>query len=127
MKNRIEELIARIPELERLQLDPSVTGNQREMQRVGRELAELRPIANAYDRYKKMERELEENREMLEAEADQELKDLAREEILRLTEEKERLEQELKILLIPKGPNDDKNILIEIRAGAGGEEASLFA
>ncbi|MCL1925889.1 MAG: peptide chain release factor 1 [Syntrophorhabdaceae bacterium] len=127
MLDKLEDLVAKIPELERLLLDPSVTGNQREMQRVGRELAELRPIADAYGRYLKTKRELEENREMLEAEADPELKAMAREEVLRLTEDKERLEQELKILLIPKDPNDDKNILIEIRAGAGGEEASLFA
>jgi len=127
MWDKLEELVAKIPELERLLIDPSITGNQREMQRVGRELAELRPIADTHGRYRKAERELEENREMLEAEADPELKAMAREEISRLTEEKERLEHELKILLIPKDPNDDKNILIEIRAGAGGEEASLFA
>ena len=127
MWDKVEELIAKIPELERLLIDPSVTGNQKEMQRVGRELVELRPIADAHGCYRKAERELEENREMLEAETDPELKAMAREEILRLTEEKERLEQEIKILLIPKDPNDDKNILIEVRSGAGGDEASLFA
>ena len=127
MLDKIEELVARIPELERAQLDPSVTGNQREMQRVGRELAELRPIADVHGRLRKAQREFDENREMLDTESDPELKAMAREEIQRLTEEKERLEHELTILLIPKDPNDDKNILIEIRAGAGGEEASLFA
>jgi len=125
--DKLEELAAKVPDLERLLFDPSVTGNQREMQRVGRELAELRPIAEAHARYRKVERELEENREMLESETDGEMKAMAREEIQRLTEAKERLEEEIRVLLIPKDPNDDKNILIEIRAGAGGEEASLFA
>jgi peptide chain release factor 1 len=97
------------------------------MQRVGRELAELRPVAEAHARYRRIERELGENRAMLESETDPEMKAMAREEISRLSEERERLEKEVRLLLIPKDPNDDKNILIEIRAGAGGEEASLFA
>jgi len=125
--DKLEELAAKVPVLERLLSDPSVTGNQREMQRVGRELAELRPIAEAYERYRKVEREIEENREMFESETDPELKSMAREEIQRLGEEKEQLEKDVQTLLIPKDPNDEKNILIEIRAGAGGEEASLFA
>jgi peptide chain release factor 1 len=125
--DKLEAMVSKIPELERLQADPAVTGNQRELQRVGRELAELRPISEAYARHRRVERELEENREMLDSETDPELKGMAREEIQRLAGEKERLEEEIRILLIPKDPNDDKNILIEIRAGAGGEEASLFA
>ncbi len=127
MWDKLEALASKVPELERLLSDPAVTGNQREMQRVGRELAELRPVAEAHSRYRKVARELEENREMLESETEPELKAMAREEIQRLASEMERLEQEIRILLIPKDPNDDKNILIEIRAGAGGEEASLFA
>jgi peptide chain release factor 1 len=125
--DKLEAVAARLPELERLLSDPSVTGNQREMQRVGRELAELRPVAEAHARYRRIERELGENRAMLESETDPEMKAMAREEISRLSEERERLEKEVRLLLIPKDPNDDKNILIEIRAGAGGEEASLFA
>jgi peptide chain release factor 1 len=125
--DKLEALSAKVPDLERLLSDPSVTGNQREMQRVGRELAELRPIAEAHARFRKVERELEENREMAESETDPGIKGMAREEISRLSQEKERLEEEIRLLLIPKDPNDDKNILIEIRAGAGGEEASLFA
>ncbi len=127
MWDKVEALAAKVPELERLLSDPSVTGNQREMQRVGKELAELRPVAEVYARYRKTARELEENREMQETETDPELKTMAREEIQRLTAEKERLEQEIRFLMIPRDPNDEKNILIEIRAGAGGEEASLFA
>src|SRR5512139_1945865 len=127
MWDKLEAVAARLPELERLLSDPSVTGNAREMQRVGREIAELRPVAEAHARYRRIERELAENRAMLESETDPEMKAMAREEISRLSEEMERLEKEVRLLLIPRDPNDDKNILIEIRAGAGGEEASLFA
>jgi peptide chain release factor 1 len=127
LRDKLESLAAKVPELERLLSDPSVTGNAREMQRVGRELAELRPLAEAHARYLKALRELDENRAMLDAETDPEMKAMAREEIGRLSGDIGRLEEEIRLLLIPKDPNDEKNILIEIRAGAGGEEASLFA
>ncbi|RJP21478.1 MAG: peptide chain release factor 1 [Deltaproteobacteria bacterium] len=127
MRDKLESLSAKVPELERLLSDPSVTGNAREMQRVGRELAELRPLAEAHARLVRSERELEENRAMLDSETDPEMKAMAREEIARLSGDIERLGEEIRLLLIPKDPNDEKNILIEIRAGAGGEEASLFA
>ncbi len=127
MWDKLEAVATRLPELERLLSDPSVTGNPREMQRIGRELAELRPVAEAHARYRRIERELAENRAMLDSETDPEMKAMAREEISRLSGEMERLEKEVRLLLVPRDPNDDKNILIEIRAGAGGEEASLFA
>jgi len=127
LRDKLESLSAKVPELERLLSDPSVTGNAREMQRVGRELAELRPLAEAHARLVRSERELEENRAMLDSETDPEMKAMAREEIARLSGDIERLGEEIRLLLIPKDPNDEKNILIEIRAGAGGEEASLFA
>jgi peptide chain release factor 1 len=125
--DKLEALVAKVPELERVLADPAVTGNPREMQRVGKELAELRPLAEVHARYRRSERELEENREIQETESDPEMKSMAREEIQRLTGEMERLEREIRILLVPRDPNDEKNILIEIRAGAGGEEAALFA
>ena len=127
MWDKLEAVAARIPALERLLSDPAVTGNAREMQRIGRELTELRPVAEAHARYRRIERELAENRAMLESENDPEMRGMAREEISRLSEEMGSLEKEVRLLLIPRDPNDDKNILIEIRAGAGGEEASLFA
>ncbi|MBI5905465.1 MAG: peptide chain release factor 1 [Deltaproteobacteria bacterium] len=127
MRDKLESLSAKVPELERLLSDPSVTGNAREMQRVGRELAELRPLAEAHARLVRAERELGENRAMLDSETEPEMKAMAREEIARLSGDIERLGEEIRLLLIPKDPNDEKNILIEIRAGAGGEEASLFA
>ncbi|MBM2827557.1 MAG: prfA, partial [Actinobacteria bacterium] len=107
--------------------DPSVVGNPREMQRIGRELAELRPLALAYARHRKIAHELEENGQLLEAEKDPDMRTMAREEIARLSEEQEKLIAEIRFLLLPRDPNDEKNILIEIRAGAGGEEAGLFA
>jgi len=125
--DKLETISGRVSELERLMADPAVTGNPRELQRVGRELAELRPVAEAYARYRRIERELGENRELAASEKDPEMRAMARDEIARLSAEQERLQGEVRLLLLPKDPNDDKNILIEIRAGAGGEEAALFA
>lgn len=127
MWNRLETVYGRVAELERLMTDPSVVGNMREMQKVGRELSELRPVALAYDRYRKIVQELEENRQLLETEKDTDMRAMAREEVAKLSGEQEKLAAEIRILLLHKDPNDDKNILIEIRAGAGGEEAGLFA
>jgi peptide chain release factor 1 len=125
--DKLASIAEKVPELERLLADPSVTGNPREMQRLGRELADLRPVAEAHSRYRRIAREIEENRALLDAETEPEMKAMVREEIQRLTSELEALSEEIRVLLVPKDPNDDKNILIEIRAGAGGEEASLFA
>ena len=127
MWDKLESVAARIPELERLLSDPSVTANPREMQRVGRELADLRPVAAAHARYRKIEQELSDNRALQDGETDTAMKAMVREEIDRLTSEKDRLAEEIRALLVPKDPNDEKNILIEIRAGAGGDEASAFA
>jgi peptide chain release factor 1 len=125
--DKLESVTTRIPELERLLSDPSVTGNPREMQRIGRELADLRPVAAAHARYRKIEQELADNRSLQDGETDSAMKAMVREEIDRLTSEKDRLAEEIRALLVPKDPNDEKNILIEIRAGAGGDEASAFA
>jgi len=125
--DKLKTVSARFDELERRMTDPSVVGNNREMQRVGRELAELRVVRDAYDRYRKMSRELAENRELLESEKDADMRAMAREELSRLSSELERLTAEVRFLLLPRDPNDEKNILIEIRAGAGGGEAALFA
>ena len=127
MWDRLETIRGRVEELERLMADPAVTGNPRELQRIGRELADLRPVAEGYARYRRIAQELEENRELAASEKDPEMRAMARDEIARLAAEQEVLQGEVRLLLIPKDPNDEKNILIEIRAGAGGEEAALFA
>ncbi len=103
---------ARFDELERRMTDPSVVGNNREMQRVGRELAELRVVRDAYDRYRKMSRELAENQELLESEKDADMRAMAREELSRLSSELVRLTAEGRLLLPPRDPNDENNILI---------------
>jgi len=125
--DKLESATERIPELERRMSDPSVTGNAREMQRIGRELAELRPVAAVHARYRKVEQELADNLALQDGETDPAMRSMVREEIDRLTSEKDGLEAEIRALLVPKDPNDEKNILIEIRAGAGGDEASAFA
>ncbi len=127
MWDKLETIQGRVEEITRLLGDPAVASQPRERQRLGRELSELRPLAEAYARHRKIEQELEENRELAQSEKDPEMRTLAREEVARLAAEKERLEEGIRILLLPKDPNDEKNILIEIRAGAGGEEAALFA
>ena len=127
MWDKLEAIVARLPELERQLSDPAVTGNPREMQRIGRELADLRPVAAAHARYRKIEQELADNGALQDGESDPAMKAMVREEIDRLTSEKDRLAEEIRALLVPKDPNDEKNILIEIRAGAGGDEASAFA
>ncbi|MGB3095705.1 MAG: peptide chain release factor 1 [Candidatus Deferrimicrobiaceae bacterium] len=127
MWGKLEGVKGRVDEITRLMGDPAVTGNSRELQKLGRELAELKPLAEVYERYRKLRQEMEENRDLVQSEKDPDMRALAREEIARLASEEERLEGEIRLFLLPKDPNDDKNILMEIRAGAGGGEASLFA
>jgi peptide chain release factor 1 len=124
---KLEAVVGRVEELSRRMSDPAVAGDPRELQRIGRELSELRPLADVYVRHRKTSEEIEESRRLLQSEKDPEMRSLVRDEIARLEAERERLETEMRLLLLPRDPNDDKNILIEVRAGAGGEEAALFA
>ncbi len=124
MFEKIEELERRFQELEALLADPAVIANQVEFRKLSREHAELRDLVEAYRRYRKVLTEIEENRELL---ADADMKEMAEEELKSLAEEKERLEGEIKLLLLPKDPNDNKSIILEIRAGTGGDESALFA
>ncbi|MGB9835805.1 MAG: peptide chain release factor 1 [Candidatus Saccharicenans sp.] len=108
--------------------DPNISSNPQKIKELARERAELEPLVKKYEEYKKVQQDLEESRSILnDAQADQELKELAETELDRLKELKEQLEKELKKMLLPKDPNDEKNVILEIRAGAGGDEASLFA
>ncbi len=127
MWNKLEAITERVEEITRLLSDPAMAGKARDRKMLSRELAELRPLSEAVARHRKIIQELEENRNLAQSEKDGEIRALAKEEIARLSGEKERLEAQMRILLLPKDPNDEKNILIEIRAGAGGEEAALFA
>ncbi len=124
MFEKIEELERRFQELDALLADPAVIANQVEFRKLSREHADLRDLVEAYRRYRKVLTEMEENRELL---ADSDMKEMAEEELKSLSEEKERLEGEIKLLLLPKDPNDNKSIILEIRAGTGGDESALFA
>ena len=92
-----------------------------------KEQADLAPIVDAYKQYKQAKQDVEDSLALLDEESDEEMKELAKEELADAKKRIEELEQELKILLLPKDPNDEKNVIVEIRAGAGGDEAALFA
>ena len=126
MLQELDEVKNRYEELERLLADPKVQGNPREMQKLARERAEIAKLVETYREYKRVGDEIEENRSLL-AESDDELRDLVKSELQALKERQALLEEEIKVLLLPKDPRDDKNIFLEIRAGTGGEEAALFA
>ena len=123
MFDKIQDLEIRFQELESLLSDSVIIGNQPEFRKLSREHADLAPLIEAFRRHKKVLEELAENRELL---ADPEMKEMAEEEIARLSEEQERLEAEIKILLLPKDPNDSRDVILEIRAGTGGDESALF-
>ena len=121
VEKRFEELTEKIS-------DPAVIANQNEWRELMKEHAELEPIVEKYREYKKVQKEYEEAKEMTEdTSMDKELRDLAEMEMLEAKEKLPKLEEEIKVLLIPKDKDDEKNVICEIRAGAGGEEAALFA
>ncbi len=106
---------------------PDIAANQKQYRSLMKELAELEKVVDVYRGYKKSKSDLASNVELLETEKDEEIRSMAKEEIKTLEPQIEKLEEDLKVLLLPKDPNDDKNIILEIRPGAGGDEASLFA
>ncbi len=106
--------------------DPEVAGDQKRYTSLMKEYADLEEIVKSYREYKKTIQSIKSNKELLSDESDEELRQMAKEELTELESSKESLEGHLKLLLLPKDPNDDKNIILEIRAGAGGDEASLF-
>jgi peptide chain release factor 1 len=126
MFNKLKGVEERFVELERLLSDPAVVTDREAYQKYAREHAEISKVVAAYREYKDIGRELDESLELLN-DSDPEIKALAREEIEYLNSEKERLENDLKKLMVPKDPLDGKNVILEIRAGTGGEEAGLFA
>ena len=126
MLDKLAEVEKRYEELERLMSDPRLLGQQREYSKLAKERSELEEIVSRYREWRKVEQEIQENRQLLE-ENDEAIRELAKEEVSILRERKEDLENRLKFLILPKDPNDTKNVLIEIRAGTGGDEAALFA
>lgn len=127
MFDKLESLVERLDTVLQQLNDPDVAGDQNRFRDLMKEQSDLAPIVEKYKEYVQEKQNIEESLELLEEESDEEMKELAKEELSESKANVERLEEELKILLIPKDPNDDKNIIVEIRAGAGGDEAALFA
>jgi len=126
MLDKLAEVEKRYQQLESLLSDPQLVGKQREYSKVAKERAELEEIVACYREWKKNEQEIQGNRELLD-ERDEGIRELAKEELSVLRGRKDELEERLKFLILPKDPNDSKNVILEIRAGTGGEEAALFA
>ena len=127
MLEKLKEIETRFLEIEKGLADPAQIADQLNLQNLAKSHAELAPIVSKYAAYQKTAKEIEETSALLEQETDAEFIAFAKQELDVLTEQKDGLETELKILLIPKDANDEKNVIVEVRAGTGGEEASLFA
>lgn len=127
MFDRLEDLVRRYEEVMNLLAEPDVANDNARFRALMKEQSDLAPIVEAYKAYASHKQNIEDSLALLDEETDEEMKELAKEELNESKAEVERLEQQLKILLLPKDPNDDKNVIVEIRAGAGGEEAALFA
>ena len=127
MFDRLEDILIRYKEIEQELMDPNVVNDQKHYRDLMKEQSDLAEIVEKYLEYKDMVKTMEDSLQMLEEESDEEIRELAREELNESKQRISEIEEELKILLLPKDPNDDKNVIVEIRAGAGGDEAALFA
>lgn len=127
MFDRLEDLLIRLEEILSELSEPDVANDQNRFRKLMKEQNDLTPIVEAYKEYKSCKQTIDDSLQMLEEESDEEMRELAKEELNDAKTRVEELERELKILLLPKDPNDDKNVMVEIRAGAGGDEAALFA
>lgn len=127
MLDRLSFIEGKYDELSVKISDPSIMANQAEWRKLCKEHADLEQIVTKYKQYTNTIEELDASKEMLVEESDADMKEMIQIEIKELAENKERLENEIQIMLLPKDPNDDKNVFVEIRAGAGGDEAALFA
>ena len=127
MFDKLEDLLHRFEEILNELNEPTVTEDQKRFRALMKEQSELTPLVEAYKEYKKCNETVEDSLSLLESESDEEMKEMLKEELNDAKKRIEELETQMKILLLPKDPNDDKNVIIEIRAGAGGDEAALFA
>lgn len=127
MFDKLEDLLIRFEEVLGELNEPTVANNQARFQKLMKEQSDLQPIVDAYNEYKNAKQTVADSLTMLDEESDDEMREMLKEELSGAKKRIEELEQELKILLLPKDPNDDKNVIVEIRGGAGGEEAALFA
>ena len=127
MFDRLEDLVHRFEEITNELTEPSVVNDQKRFRNLMKEQSDLQPLVDTYMEYKKCQETVEDSLAMLEEESDEEMREMLKEELSEARKNIAELEQKLKILLLPKDPNDDKNVIVEIRAGAGGDEAALFA
>ena len=127
MFDKLDDLLIRFEEILNMLNDPAIIGDQQRFQRLMKEQGSLQPIVDAYKEYKDCKQTIEDSLSMLEEESDEEMREMLKEELNDAKKRVEELEHQLKILLLPKDPNDEKNVIVEIRAGAGGDEAALFA
>lgn len=126
MFDKLDFILEKYEELSKKVSDPDVIAKQKEWQKLMKEMSDLEPIVKEYTVYKKAKEDFEEAKEILDMEDDEELREMAREELKANEAAIEEYTENLKILLLPKDPNDDKNVILEIRAGTGGDEAALF-
>jgi peptide chain release factor 1 len=126
MYERLQGVEARYQELEQLLSDPAVVGKQGVYQKYAKEHSDLSPLVETYREYERINRRIAEDQAII-RDSDEELRELAREELPSLQEEQKSIEERLRILLLPRDPNDEKNVFLEVRAGTGGDEAGLFA
>ncbi len=127
MFDKLEDLLIRYEEIMSELSEPDVANNPERFRKLMKEQSSLTPIVEAYKEYKQCKQNIEDSLAMLEEESDEEMREMAKEELNDSKARVEELESQMKILLLPKDPNDDKNVIVEIRAGAGGDEAALFA
>ena len=127
MFEKLEDLVDRIDTINNMLTDPDVVSDQNKFRKLMKEQSDLTPIVEKYKEYKDTKQIIDDSLQMLEEESDEELREMAKEELNAAKSRLEIIEGELKILLLPKDPNDSKNVVVEIRAGAGGDEAALFA
>ncbi len=127
MFDKLENLLIRFEEVLGELGEPDVAGNQERFQKLMKEQSDLQPIVDTYQKYKACRQTEEDSLSMLEEESDEEMREMLKEELSESKKNMAGLEKQLKILLLPKDPNDNKNVIVEIRAGAGGDEAALFA
>ena len=127
MLDKLEGLYSKFLEIEQLMNDPGVTGDMKRFVKLNKDYKELQPVVDAYKAYKNVMDNLASSKELLAKEKDEEFRTMAKDEIHHLQEQKEKMEEEIRLMLLPKDPQDSKNAIVEIRAGTGGDEASIFA
>lgn len=127
MFENLEEILIKYEDINMELASPDVTSDQRRFRNLMKEQSDLTPLVEAYTAYKKANQDIKDSLEMLEEENDEEMREMLKEVLSAAKDKVAELEEKIKILLLPKDPNDDKNVIVEIRAGAGGDEAALFA